>query len=672
MRKACSKALFPFPISLQTQYTCSFFTTTAAAAAATSTDSFIALCTKGNLMQAFTTHHSLILSDPSLFSHLLKACIERRSLSLAQQLHCIILTAGRSNLKFVSNHLVNTYSKLGHMGAALEVFDKMSERNVMSHNILIGGYIQNGQLGAAIKVFKEMGRRNSATWNAIITGLIVSEFNEDALRMFAKMHADGFSPDAYTLGSVLRGCAGLKDLTKGKQVHGYVMRTGLKFDLVVGNSVAHMYMNCGCLSDGERIILSMPVHNIVSCNTLIAGRVQNGCPTGALDHYRVMKISEIRPDKITFVSVITSCSELSTLGQGQQIHAEVLRAGATSVASVISSLISMYSRCGCLDDAVKVFEERAVSEDDVVLWSSMISAYGFHGKGEDAIELFNKMEIDGFKPNEVTFLSLLYSCSHCGLKDKGLELFDSMVKKYGLNPQVKHYTCVVDLLGRTGRLDEAERFIRSMPIKPDTITWKTLLSACKTHKNVEMAKRIAEEILRIDPRDSASYVLLSNTQASAKRWDEVSEVRKTMRKMMVKKEPGVSWFELKNRVYHFTMGDDKSNPQSEEIDIYLKELMDEVRLCGYVTDTGASLHDMDMEEKEYNLVHHSEKLAVAFALMNTADGVPIRIMKNLRICDDCHVAMKCISVVRNREIVVRDSSRFHHFKNGKCSCGDYW
>ncbi|KAK6146047.1 hypothetical protein DH2020_019916 [Rehmannia glutinosa] len=666
MGKLCSKPLFVLPFSFQTKCSCSFFTATA-----TPRDPFIALCTQGRLREAFSAHFSLISSDPPLLSHLLKACVERRSISVARQLHSIIITCSWSKLKFVSNHLVNAYVKLGLLETALKVFDKMPERNVMSYNIIIGGYIQNGELGAAMEVFNEMGQRNSATWNAVITGMIKFEFNEEGLKLFEKMHADGFLADAYTLGSVLRGCAGLKDLITGKQVHGYAISSGLEFDLVVGSSMAHMYMRCGSLSEGERVIQSMPFRNIVAFNTLIAGRVQNGCATGALDLYYMMKMAGLRPDKITFVSVISSCSDLSTLGQGQQIHAEVVKAGAISVAAVISSLISMYSRCGCLDDALKIFEERGRVEDDHVLWSSMIAAYGFHGKGKEAIELFNKMELYGLEVNEVTLLSLLYSCSHCGLKDEGLEFFDLMVKKYGLEPQAKHYTCIVDLLGRAGRLDEAERLIRSMPVEPDAITWKTLLSACKIHKNANMAKRIADEIIKIDPRDSASYVLLSNTQASAKRWGDVSEVRRKMRDGMVKKEPGISWFELKNQVHHFVMGD-KSHPQSEEIDAYLNDLTAEIRLCGYVPDVGASLHDMDLEENEYNLVHHSEKLAVSFALMNTPDGVPIRIMKNLRVCDDCHVAMKYISVVRNREIVVRDSSRFHHFKNGDCSCGDYW
>ncbi|KAK8565255.1 hypothetical protein V6N12_058823 [Hibiscus sabdariffa] len=281
------------------------------------------------------------------------------------------------------------------------------------------------------------------------------------------------------------------------------------------------------------------------------------------------------------------------------------------------------------------------------------------------------MEKEGLEPNDVTFLSLLYACSHCGLKDKGLDFFNLMTEKYGIKPGVHHYTCIVDLLGRSGCLNEAEAMIRSMPVKGDAIIWKTLLSACKIHKNADMARRVAEQVLKLDPLDSASYVLLANVHASEKRWHDVSEVRKTMRDRRVKKEPGVSWLEIKNQVHQFCMSD-KAHPQSEEIDSYLKELTAEMKLHGYVPDTSLVLHDMDNEEKEYSLSHHSEKMAIAFALMKTPAGTPIRVMKNLRICSDCHVAIKIISEIKNREIIVRDSSRFHHFQNGKCSCRDYW
>ncbi|CAL5342791.1 unnamed protein product [Camellia sinensis] len=657
LSKSCVRPLTPTPLRFLSTNT------------SKTPNEFTNLCSKGRLKEAFESFTSEIWSDPSLFSHLLQRCIHTQSLSLLKHLHSLIITSGSSSEKFVSNHLLNVYAKIGELSTAVTLFDVMPRKNIMSCNILIGGFIQNGDLESARQVFDEMPERNVATWNAMVAGMTQFEFNEEGLSLFSQMHGLGFMLDEFTLGSVLRGCAGLKDLNAGMQVHEYVVKSGFEFNLlVVGSSLAHMYMKSGSLGEGERVIKAMPICNVVACNTLIAGRAQNGFSEGALDQYNMMKMAGFRPDKITFVSVISSCSELATLGQGQQIHAEAIKTGASTVVGVFSSLISMYSRCGCLDESVKAFLER--EEADVVLWSSMIAAYGFHGKGEEAIELFNRMDQVGLDANDITFLSLLYACSHCGLKDKGLQFFNLMIEKCGLEPRLEHCTCVVDLLGWSGCLEEAEGFIRTMPVKKDAIIWKTLLSACKIHKNADIAKRVAEEVLRLDPQDSVPYVLLSNIQASAKRWQDVSEVRKVMRDRRVKKEPGISWFEVKNQVHQLCMGD-KSHPQSMEIDMYLKELTWEMKLWGYVPDTGSVLHDMDAEEKEHNLAHHSEKFAIAFALMNTPEGVPIRVMKNLRVCSDCHVAIKYISEIENREIIVRDASRFHHFKDGKCSCADY-
>lgn len=631
---------------------------------------FTNLCSKGLTKQAFDRFHSQIWADPPLFSHLIQSCIPQNSPSLGKQLHSLVITSGSSKHRFVSNHLLNMYCKFGNLEAALSLYNvNLWKKNIMSCNILINGHLQVGDLEGARKLFDEMSDRNVATWNAVVAGYIQFEFNEDGLWLFRAMHVSGFRPDDFTLSSVFRGCAGLKALFVGRQVHCFVMKCGYEFHLVVGSSLAHMYMKCGSFGEGERVVKSMPIRNMVAWNTLIAGNSQNGHSESVLDLYNLMKMAGFRPDKITFVSVLSSCSDLATLGQGQPVHADVIKTGASSDFGVISSLISMYSRCGCLEDSIKVFSE--CEEADQVSWSSMIAAYGFHGRGVEAVKLFEQMEQEELEPNEVTFLSLLYACSHSGLKDKGLEFFTLMTEKYGIKSSVQHYTCVVDLLGRSGCLDEAEALIRSMPVKQDAIIWKTLLSACKIHKNTDMAKRIAQEVLKLDPQDSASYVLLANIHASAKRWKDVSEVRKAMRDRRVKKEPGVSWLEIKHQVHQFCMSD-KAHPESEKIDLYLKELTTEMKLHGYVPDTGSVLHDMDNEEKEHSLSHHSEKMAIAFALLHTPSGAPIRVMKNLRICSDCHVAIKIISKIKNREIIVRDVSRFHHFKDGKCSCRDYW
>lgn len=648
---------------------CFISTSTVEAASSLSLEEFRNLCSKGLLKDALESYKSEIWKNPHFFSCLLQSSISQKSLLVGKQLHSLVITSGYFRDKFVGNHLLNMYSKIGQLQTALSLFNSLPRRNIMSCNILINGYVKCGDLEGARKVFDEMPERNVATWNAMVAAMTQFELNEDALDLFSEMYELGFSPDEFTLSSLLRGCAGLRALYAGRQLHAYVMKCGFELNLVVGSSLAHMYMKCGSIGDGEKIIGSMPSRNIVAWNTLIAGKAQNGFSEEVMDQYNMMRIAGFRPDKITFVSVISSCSELATLGQGQQIHAELIKAGASSVVAVSSSLISMYSKCGCLEDSVKVYLE--CKDADVVLWSSMIAAYGFHGRVKDAINLFQQMEQQDLEANDVTFLSLLYACSHCGLKDEGMEFFELMVSKYGVKPRLEHYTCVVDLLGRSGCLNEAEAMIRSMPVKADAIIWKTLLSACKLHKNADMAIRVAKEVLRIDPQDSASYVLLANIHAYAKSWQVVSEVRKTMRDRNVKKEPGISWLEVKNQVHQFCMGD-KSHPRLREINLYLKELMEEMKLLGYVPDTASVLHDMDNEEKEYSLVHHSEKLAIAFALMNTPPGLPIRIMKNLRVCGDCHVAIKYISKIKKREIIVRDTSRFHHFKNGLCSCGDYW
>ncbi|XP_042427201.1 pentatricopeptide repeat-containing protein At2g41080 [Zingiber officinale] len=634
---------------------------------------FAYLCSRGRLREALQGFLPQLWSDPNLFSHLLNACCllpSPRSLRLGRQLHAIIAIAGAASFhRFTGNHLFHMYLKLGRVPAARAVFDAMACRNVMSFNILIGGLIHNGDINAARKLFDEMPERNLATWNAMIAGLAHFELDEEGLECFLRSRREGLRPDEFGLGSTLRCCAGLKDAGSGRQIHAFVVTNGFEQDMCVGSSLAHMYMRSGHLEEGERVLKGLPFLNVVSCNTVIAGRAQNGDPEGAFHHFILMKNAGLLPDHVTFVSIISACSDLAALAQGQQVHAQVIHVGVGSVTPVRSSLISMYSKCGCLEDSSTIFSESDAS--DLVLWSSMIAAYGFHGRGEEAIKLFNEMIGEGTDPSEVTFLSLLYACSHSGLKDKGREYFELMIQKYGLAPNLKHYTCMVDLLGRSGCLDEAEALIRSMPMPADGVIWKTLLSACKTHKNGEMAERVAEQVLRLDPQDSAPYVLLSNIRATSSRWSDVSDLRRTMKDKRLRKEPGISWLEFKGQVYQFTTGGG-SNPRQSEIDMLLKELVARKRELGYLPDTSTVFHDMEEEEKEATLAHHSEKLAIAFAILSLPSGIPIRIMKNLRVCNDCHVAIKFISKIAEREIVVRDVSRFHHFRDGECSCRDYW
>ncbi|CAD6222673.1 unnamed protein product [Miscanthus lutarioriparius] len=616
-------------------------------------EEIIRLCSTGRVKEALHRRFRQCLwSEPGLFSHIFRAC---RALPLLRQLHAFAATSGAAADRFTANHLLLAYADLGDFLAARGLFDRIPKRNVMSWNILIGGYVKNGDLETARKLFDEMPARNVATWNAMVAGLTNSGLNEESLRFFLAMRREGMQPDEFGLGSLFRCCAGLRDVVSGRQVHSYVVRSGLDRDMCVGSSLAHMYMRCGFLRDGEAALRALPLLNIVSCNTIIAGRTQNGDSEGALEYFCMMRGAGVEANAITFVSAVSSCSDLAALAQGQQVHAQAIKAGVDKVVPVMTSLVHMYSRCGCLCDSERVC--LGYSGTDLVLCSAMISAYGFHGHGQKAVGLFKQMIAGGAEPNEVTFLTLLYACSHSGLKDEGMSCFELMTNTCGLKPSVKHYTCIVDLLGRSGCLNEAEDLILSMPVQPDGVIWKTLLSACKIQKNFDMAERIAERVIELDPHDSASYVLLSNIRATSSRWEDVSKVRKTMREQNVRKEPGVSWVELKGQIHQFCTGD-KSHSRQREIDECLEEMMTKIRQCGYAPDMSMVFHDMEDEEKEVSLAHHSEKLAIAFAFLSLPEGVPIRVMKNLRVCDDCHVAIKLMSKVTGREIVVRDVDTF--------------
>lgn len=266
---------------------------------------------------------------------------------------------------------------------------------------------------------------------------------------------------------------------------------------------------------------------------------------------------------------------------------------------------------------------------------------------------------------------MLSACSHNGLTDWGIEYFHSMDKDYGVKPNSKHYTCMIDLLGRAGRLEEAQNLIRNMPFEPDVAMWGALLGASRIHGNMELSEKAAEMVFKMEPNNSATYVLLSNLYAASKRWVDVSKIRLKMREVGVHKTPGYSWVEIHNKIHTFTAGD-CFHPEKRSIYAFLEELDLKMKQEGYVPATKLVLHNVEEEEKKHMLKYHSEKLAVAFGILTIPAGRPIRVMKNLRVCEDCHNAIKHISKIVGRLIIVRDSHRFHHFSEGNCSCGDYW
>ncbi|KAK9167116.1 hypothetical protein Scep_002307 [Stephania cephalantha] len=329
----------------------------------------------------------------------------------------------------------------------------------------------------------------------------------------------------------------------------------------------------------------------------------------------------------------------------------------------------MYAKCSDILAARSVFDSIWIK--DVVSWTSIIVGVAQHGQAEEALSMFDEMLSKGLKPNEVTFVGLIYACSHAGLVAKGRELFNSMIDDYHIMPSLQHYTCFLDLLSRSGLLADAYEVVKTMPFEPDEPTWAALLSASKLHKKTQLAIKIANHLLSIKPQDPSSYILVSNTYAAAGMWDEVSKVRKMMATMAVRKEPGYSWVNLGKESQTFYAGE-IPNHLKQPVLMLIEELIVEMKKRGYVPDTSSVLHDLDNQEKEQQLFQHSERLAVAYGLLKSISGTAIRIVKNLRICGDCHTFLTLVGSITHREIIVRDSTRYHHFKDGSCSCGGFW
>ncbi|XP_074561483.1 LOW QUALITY PROTEIN: pentatricopeptide repeat-containing protein At1g20230-like, partial [Curcuma longa] len=336
---------------------------------------------------------------------------------------------------------------------------------------------------------------------------------------------------------------------------------------------------------------------------------------------------------------------------------------------VDSSLVDMYAKCGRMADARVVFDVMPIT--NVVSWNAIIGGYAMHGLANDAIEMFVSMKRHRQKPDTVTFICVLSACSHAGLSEKGDHLFDEMHNEHGIDAAVAHYTCMVSLLGRAGRLDEAYELIRKMQNEADSCVWGALLSACRVHGNVALAEVAAKRLFELEPTNAANYVLLSNIYAAKGMLEEVERVREMMKVMGVKKNPGCSWIEIRNKV-HMLLAGDKSHPQMSHISEKLEKLSVEMKRLGYRPSTDFVFQDVEEQDKEHILCGHSEKLAVALGLVNTPAGTSLRVIKNLGICGDCHATIKFISMVEEREILVRDTNRYHQFKGGSCSCGDYW
>lgn len=532
-------------------------------------------------------------------------------------------------------------------------------------------YLKTGLKNDAGKVFDEMPEKSITAWNSFISYGVLDGRPRSAMEAFLELRNAGGEPDSITFCAILNACADAQCLEFGRQMHGFVIRSGFDGTLSVSNGIIDFYGKCKEVESSWMVFDSMEKKNDVSWCSMVAAYEQNNEEEKACEVFLHAMNTGVEPKDFMLSSILSACAGIAGLELGRSVHALAVKACVEGNIFVGSALVDMYGKCGSIEDSEQAFHE--MPERNLITWNAMIGGYAHQGQSHMALTLYQDMAAGnhGVFPNYVTLVCVLSACSRAGAVKLGMEIFESMREQYGIEPGTEHYACVVDLLGRAGMVERAYEFIMKMPMPPTISIWGALLNACRVHGKPELGKIAAQKLFQLDPKDSGNHVLLSNMLVAAGRWEEADLVRKEMKDIGIKKGVGCSWITVKNKVHVF-QAKDTSHERNVEIRAMLANLRRKMEAAGYTPDTNFALYDLEEEEKISEVGYHSEKLALAFGLISVPHGVPIRITKNLRICGDCHIAFKFISGILGREIIVRDNNRFHRFKDGECSCRDYW
>ncbi|XP_031379999.1 putative pentatricopeptide repeat-containing protein At2g01510 [Punica granatum] len=572
------------------------------------------------------------------FASVLAAGSGLGELAFGQHIHGIVIKMNFLQNVFLGNALLDFYSKHDQIRDARKLFEEMPEIDDVSYNILIAGYAWVGEVRACKEIFR---------------GLQSTRYGG---RHFP------FAP-------LLSLAANTCDLEMGRQIHSQTIVTTADSELQVENALIDMYAKCGKFNEAEILFTNLPYKNSVPWTALISAYVQNGLHEEALKLFVKMNRDDVGPDQATFASVLKACASLASALLGNQLHSCLVKSGFLSNVYAGSALLDVYAKCGLMKEAIKTFDQMPTR--NIISWNAMLTAYA-HGDGKATISAFEEMVQLGYVPDSISFLNVLSACSHSGLVEEGLKYFDMMNRDYKHIVKREHYACALDVLFRAGRFDEAEELMSQMPYDPDEITWVLVLNSCRIYKNEKLALKAEAALFKMEGlRDAGPHVNLSNIYAAAGRWDDVARVKKAQRERGIKKILACSWVEVKHRTHVFA-ANDNNHPEIWQIRRKLDELGEKMEQEGYKPDPSCTLHNVDEEIRIASLKYHSERLAIAYALISTPEGSPIVVVKNLRTCTDCHAAIKVMSKVVAREITVRDTSRFHHFSHGVCSCMDYW
>ncbi|CAN4097560.1 unnamed protein product [Withania somnifera] len=614
---------------------------------------------------------------------LLRTCARCLALDVGKKLHASILTTGLAAYPntFLRNAILHMYAACGCVLSARKMFDEIP-----------------------------LSCKDNVDWTTLMGCHARGGFPFDALNLFVDMRKSDILIDEFTMVIVFLASAKLRCEQFGVQGHSYMVKMGFSSSIKACNAVMDMYVKCGLIDETRRIFNEMDENSLVSWTVLLGGVVkwegfgnarllfdqmqernevswtimiaayiENGLTKEAFGLLREMLFEYgFELNFVTLCSWLSACAQSGNVLVGKWVHMYALKMIDREMDIVVATaLVNMYAKCGRIDDAFRVFH--MMPRRNVITWNSMLSGLAMQGKGNIVLHMLGQM-VREVKPDDVTYTAVLSACSHSGLVDQGLHFFYNLESTYGIKPSIEHYSCVVDLLGRAGHLEEAESIIRGMTIPPNEVVLGSLLGSCSVHKNLKLGERLMKELVQMYPDNTEYHVLLSNMYSLAGKNVVANSIRVVLRSRGVSKVPGMSSIYVGGQIHCFSAGD-KLHPQSQEIYVMLDEMIRKIRLTGYAPDTACQkfsgsddgeYYGHVQEEKEQALFSHSEKLAVCFGLISTRAGMPLYIFKNLRICQDCHSAMKIVSKVYNRQIVIRDRNRFHCFKLGSCSCFDYW
>ncbi|EOA15354.1 hypothetical protein CARUB_v10004360mg [Capsella rubella] len=559
-------------------------------------------------------------------------------------------------------------------------------------------YASHGKIRHALDLFHHTIDPDLFIFTAAINTASINGLHDEAFLLYIQLLSSEIVPNEFTFSSILKSCS----TDSVKAIHSHVLKFGLGLDPYVATGLVDVYAKGGYVISAQKVFDRMSERSlvsstamitcyakqgnvdaaralfdrmcerdIVSWNVMIDGYAQHGFPSDALMLFqKLLAGGTPKPDEITVVATLSACSQIGALETGRWIHVFIKKNRIRLNVKVCTALIDMYSKCGSLEEASLVFND--TPRKDIVAWNAMIAGYALHGYSQDALKLFDEMQgITGLQPTDVTFIGTLQACAHGGLVNEGVRIFESMEQEYGIKPKIEHYGCLVSLLGRVGQLNRAYEIVKNMKIEADSVLWSSVLGSCKLHGDFVIGKEIAEYLIGQSINNSGIYVLLSNIYASAGDYEGVAKVRNLMKEKGIMKEPGVSTIEIDNKVHEFRAGD-REHLESKEIYTMLRKMSERIKSHGYVPNINTVLQDLGETEKEQSLQVHSERLAIAYGLISTKPGSPLKIFKNLRVCSDCHTVTKLISKITGRKIIMRDRNRFHHFVDGSCSCGDFW